>query len=130
MSRKPDPPFPSFTTVSYELQSDTLKLPAYRESFLLRYHPYPQTRRRNTTASLMKTMDCRYSEAPVAQGIQAASNPTCDEAANLAAVVHEVEADAGGPNIKRKRSLTSLIIDLAFLLRYKLRPALKAGTNA
>ena len=39
--------------MSYQLQSDTLKLPTYRESYLLRYHPYPQTRRRNTVASLM-----------------------------------------------------------------------------
>ena len=53
MSRKPDPPFPSFTTMSHELQSDTLKLPAYRESYLVRYHPYVQTRRRNTPAPCM-----------------------------------------------------------------------------
>ena len=46
-------PLPSFTTMSFELQKDSLRLPTYRESILVRFHPYPQTRRKNVANPLM-----------------------------------------------------------------------------
>ena len=67
----------------------------------------------------------------------------------LEEIVTTAEVDAGRPNVKRKRSLTSLIIvrdpssarsscfltnlhpqDLAFVLRYKLRSTIKTGASA
>ncbi|RDX56757.1 hypothetical protein OH76DRAFT_1395883 [Lentinus brumalis] len=130
MSRKPDPPFPSFTTMSREMQSDTLKLPAYRESYLLRFHPYPQTRRHDKGSSLMRTVDYRHAEPPVTQEAPEASNSLRDEVADFEHVVSEAEANAGRQHIKRKRSLTSLIIDFAFLLRYKWRSSTQASPGA
>ncbi|KAI0721075.1 hypothetical protein C8T65DRAFT_632149 [Cerioporus squamosus] len=121
MSRKPDPPFPSFTTMSQEMQSDSVKLPAYRESYLLRFHPYPKTRRHDKVSSLMRTVDYRHSEVLATEETPEASNSPRDEVADLRQVVSQAEAEAGRQDIKQQRSLTSLIIDLAFLLRYKWR---------
>lgn len=44
-------PLPSFTTMSHEIQKDTLRLPTYRESVLLRFHPYTQVRRKKPSAT-------------------------------------------------------------------------------
>lgn len=59
--RKPDPPFPSFVSMSRELQQDSLRLPNYRESVILRFHPYPQTQR--------KTVDPLMVSVPVRRAI-------------------------------------------------------------
>ncbi len=70
-----------------------------------------------------------------------------DEVADFEHVVSEAEANAGRQHIKRKRSLTSLIIvcdasssstslsttrwqDFAFLLRYKWRSSTQASPGA
>ena len=73
--------------------------------------------------------------------------PPRDDVANLEDVVHEAEVETGKPIVRRKRSLTSLIIvcdassliwsllrtipqDLAFVLRLKWRSPTKTGTNS
>ncbi|KAI0709252.1 hypothetical protein C8Q76DRAFT_695511 [Earliella scabrosa] len=99
-------PLPSFTTMSFELQKDSLRLPTYRESILVRFHPYPQTRRKNVANPLMQTVDYRSQPQETVEQRE-------DDTANLERVLEDVE----GKKMKRKRSLTSLIIDLAFAVR-------------
>ncbi|KAI0748139.1 hypothetical protein C8Q80DRAFT_1270580 [Daedaleopsis nitida] len=115
-----DLPLPSFTTMGQALQKDTLRLPTYRESLLARFHPYPQHRRRGPSAnSLMRTVDRRYEseEVPNTSVVgQTRTIPAPDESANLERVLEEVE-DKGA--VKKKRSLTSLIIDLALVARLR-----------
>lgn len=48
---KLDPPFPSFTLMMHEYQNDSLRLPSYRESLVVRFHPYP--RKQSKSEALM-----------------------------------------------------------------------------
>ncbi|KAH9901401.1 hypothetical protein C8Q73DRAFT_244034 [Cubamyces lactineus] len=50
---RPDPPFPSFTTMSIQSQRSDLRLPSYREGFVIRYHPYPRAEKRVQDPDLM-----------------------------------------------------------------------------
>ncbi|KAH9946104.1 uncharacterized protein BXZ73DRAFT_95607 [Epithele typhae] len=118
--RKPDPAWPSFVTMSQKLQTDTLRLPSYRESIILRFHPYPQTQRKMADAPkvdpLMQTVDYRYTSDAVAQRGKAGASdsqveePTDKAILDLGHAVNEVE-EAG--RARRRRSLSTLIIDLA-----------------
>ncbi|KAI0647068.1 hypothetical protein C8Q79DRAFT_602519 [Trametes meyenii] len=113
--RKPDPPFPSFTLMMAQFNNDSLRLPSYRESLVVRYHPYP--RKPSKSTDLMQTVDCRYEEepSPSINGGDASSaslDPVDDIALNLDRAMSEEEA-----GVKRRRSLTSLIIDLALAVR-------------
>ncbi|EJF65869.1 hypothetical protein BD309DRAFT_944692 [Dichomitus squalens] len=119
MQRRLDHCFPSFTLMSQELQKDTLRLPSYRESVFFRFHPYPQARRR-TVDPLMRKVDYRSVAEPVASACEESRVPEQEEqekqenesegaALYLDVVMNRVEE----PHVKKRRSLTSLIIDLA-----------------
>ncbi|PIL24010.1 hypothetical protein GSI_13761 [Ganoderma sinense ZZ0214-1] len=115
--RKPDIVFPSFAAMSHELQKDTLRLPSYRESVFFRFHPYPQTRRRPVD-HLMQRVDYRSVEQPVANArgedpvpMQEERDLTDEDAVNLNLAMNTSATEK--PHVKKRRSLTSLIIDLA-----------------
>ncbi|OSC97120.1 hypothetical protein PYCCODRAFT_1195034 [Trametes coccinea BRFM310] len=103
--RKPDPPFPSFTLAMTQWD-DSMRLPSYRESLVVRYHPY--ARKEPKPAE-------RYMAVPRhPSGAIYTTNATdaIDEvASNLDRALNREAED--GVELKRRRSLTSLIIDLA-----------------
>lgn len=148
--RKPDIIFPSFASMSHQLQKDTLRLPCYRESVFFRFHPYPQTRRRPVDHLMVsnfvevvcgrsvdaipvkQTVDYRSVEQPVVnavvgaplvsvrlarcfastftsrllQPLQTEGDLSKDDAVNLDLAVNTAER----PHVKKRRSLTSLIV--------------------
>ncbi|KAL7283402.1 hypothetical protein ACG7TL_002832 [Trametes sanguinea] len=127
--RKPDPPFPSFTLAMTQWD-DSMRLPSYRESLVVRYHPYAR-KEPKPAERYMQTVDYRYDgeTATVAQnpenpGVAAmprhasgaiyttnATDAIDEVASNLDRALNREAED--GVELKRRRSLTSLIIDLA-----------------
>ncbi|EIW60337.1 uncharacterized protein TRAVEDRAFT_63913 [Trametes versicolor FP-101664 SS1] len=114
---KLDPPFPSFTLMMHEYQNDSLRLPSYRESLVVRFHPYP--RKQSKSEALMQKVDYRYEEPAPAQDEEVTPPTPTEEGNNVAlcldrAMSKEKDGDVG---VKRRRSLTALIIDLALAVR-------------
>ncbi|OJA15405.1 hypothetical protein AZE42_07612 [Rhizopogon vesiculosus] len=116
--------------MSQHLTSD-LRLPSYRMSYLLRFHPYPRVKLSNREI-IMRTIDDRLSSTntqyDVAEGegttgldplifsdLEEEQHPN---AVNLQEAIEVAEAGAQ-PRVTR-RSLTILIIDLAVLVTRKL----------
>ncbi|OCH93444.1 hypothetical protein OBBRIDRAFT_319529 [Obba rivulosa] len=113
----PEPPYPSTALVpSNTVGQDSLRLPAYRAGHLGRYHPYPRLGR--PVDRPMETVDYRDIEAfeylsvsPAITGAQAEF--TNVDVANLDLALHaDIEAAAKG-----RRTLSSLVIDLALVFR-------------
>lgn len=127
-----DIPFPSFSLVMSQSSTSSMRLPSYRTSHLLRFHPYPRVKL-SQRESLMHTIDDRLSNQYDVQEDGSARPVVLDlsdlheehpnfEVENLQEAVEVAEA-----NIKplvRRLSLTTLIIDLAVLVARKL--AMKA----
>ncbi|KAG2118127.1 uncharacterized protein F5147DRAFT_768263 [Suillus discolor] len=127
-----DIPFPSFSLVMNQSSTSNMRLPSYRTSHLLRFHPYPRVKL-SQRESLMNTVDDRLSNwydvveeddnaRPVILDLSNLHEDQHPNVENLQEVVEVAEADAK-PRIRRF-SLTTLIIDLAVLVVRKL--ALKA----
>ncbi|KAG2050649.1 hypothetical protein BDR06DRAFT_638608 [Suillus hirtellus] len=128
-------PFPSFSLVMNQSSTSNMRLPSYRTSHLLRFHPYPRVKL-SQRESLMNTVDDRLSNwYDVVEEDDNARPAILDlfdlheeqhlNVENLQEVIEVAEvahADAK-PRIRRL-SLTTLIIDLAVLVVRKL--ALKA----
>ncbi|KAI0336554.1 hypothetical protein GY45DRAFT_1238586 [Cubamyces sp. BRFM 1775] len=119
---RPDPPFPSFTTMSIQSQRSDLRLPSYREGFVIRYHPYPRAEKRAQEPDLMQTVDHRRQDPPPPQSTEEHEvlPPTPQEVVDEAALaLHRVVSDVEERSVrmKRRRSLTSLIVDLALAIR-------------
>ncbi|KAI9064449.1 hypothetical protein FKP32DRAFT_1675940 [Trametes sanguinea] len=109
--------------------NDSMRLPSYRESLVVRYHPYPR-RERKPAERFMQTVDYRYDGAtqnpvnpgeavtpPDASGAIDATEPIDEVASNLERALNRgVEEGEEGLKLKRRRSLTSLIIDLALVV--------------
>ncbi|KAM5531055.1 hypothetical protein V8D89_015275 [Ganoderma adspersum] len=133
--RKSDIVFPSFAAMSHELQKDTLRLPSYRESVFFRFHPYPQTRRRPVD-HLMQRVDYRSVEQPVADvgggglaPLQEERDLGDEDAVNLDLAMNT--SATAKPHVKKRRSLTSLIIvRLACLLGLFFAHAVSSFTAA
>ncbi|KAG1757055.1 hypothetical protein EDB19DRAFT_7362 [Suillus lakei] len=126
-----DIPFPSFSLVMSQSSMSNMRLPSYRTSYLLRFHPYPRVKL-SQRESLMATVDHRLSNqydvveddsaGPVILDFSDLHEEQRPDAENLQEVI-EV-AEAGAKAHVRRLSLTTLIIDLAVLVARKL--ALKA----
>ncbi|EMD34412.1 hypothetical protein CERSUDRAFT_97671 [Gelatoporia subvermispora B] len=111
--RQSEPSYPSIDLVLSNGGSDTSRLPSYRSSYLGRYHPYPQTRRR-ASDRLMQTVDYRYSDD---------EEVTFPRLYPIVEDQTEVERDidnldtalnaSNGPQPKRRRRLSALVVDLA-----------------
>ncbi|KAG0707584.1 hypothetical protein DFH29DRAFT_871579 [Suillus ampliporus] len=105
-----------------------MRLPSYRSSYLLRFHPYPRVKL--SQREMMQTIDDRLSEDDVVEDDDSAGPavlifPDFPEerdplinAVNLQEAIEVAEADA--QLHVRRLSLTTLIIDLAVLLARKL----------
>ncbi|KAH7927586.1 hypothetical protein BV22DRAFT_1127279 [Leucogyrophana mollusca] len=106
-----------------------MRLPSYRSSYLLRYHPYPRYAP-SQREQLMQTIDERYDtdqentayESNVTGILWPAIQERDEETANLEAALHAVESTEGEHRPLRRRSISTLIIDLALLLVQKLLP--------
>lgn len=130
-----DIPFPSFSLVMNQSSTSNMRLPSYRTSHLLRFHPYPRVKL-SQRESLMNTVDGRLSNRydvveeddnarPVIldlSDLHEEQHPNVENLQEVVEVAEVAEADAK-PRIRRL-SLTTLIIDLAVLVVRKL--ALKA----
>ncbi|KAG2367679.1 hypothetical protein BDR07DRAFT_226578 [Suillus spraguei] len=109
-----DIPFPSFSLVMSQSSTSSLRLPSYRTSHLLRFHPYPRVKL-SQRESLMNTIDDRLSNLyDIVE--EESARPDLQEAVEI--------AEAGIKPLVRRLSLTTLIIDLAVLVARKL--AMKA----
>ncbi|KAI0636955.1 hypothetical protein C8Q77DRAFT_1154840 [Trametes polyzona] len=118
---KPDPPFPSFTLMMHQYNNDSLRLPSYRESLVVRFHPYPRKESKSGDA-LMKTVDYRHEEPQSpAQSDEAPPRVTDEPVEDIALELHramsKAEEEEEKVGVKRRRSLTALIIDLALAVR-------------
>ncbi|KAI0670366.1 hypothetical protein C8Q78DRAFT_120093 [Trametes maxima] len=113
--RKPDPPFPSFTLMMAQYNNDSLRLPSYRESLVVRYHPYP--RKPAKSADLMQTVDCRYEEATAPSTNNVDTSPARQDTVDDIALSLDRAMGKEDSGVKRRNSLTSLIIDLALAVR-------------
>lgn len=106
--------------------STNLRLPSYRESHLRRHHPYPMTGRYAPRADLMETIDLRYEEEitivdfniPLPAILEATHED--EDITNLECAVHGTSSN---PAVKRRGSLTTLVIDLALAVRRRLQTA-------
>ncbi|KAG1886017.1 hypothetical protein F4604DRAFT_1675705 [Suillus subluteus] len=115
-------------------QSSTsnMRLPSYRTSYLLRFHPYPRVKP-SQRESLMNTVDDRLSNQYDVVDEDNSARPVIldfsdvheEQHPNVENLQEAVEvAEAGVKPRVRRLSLTTLIIDLALLVARKL--ALKA----
>ncbi|KAG0707582.1 hypothetical protein DFH29DRAFT_896444 [Suillus ampliporus] len=142
-----DIPFPSFSLVLSQYSTSNMRLPSYRTSYLLRFHPYPRVKlsqremmvsHANSIPALFlillvakQTIDDRLSseddvvEDDDSVGPAVLIFPDLPEeqdplinAVNLQEAIEVAEAGAQ-PRVRRV-SLTTLIIDLAMLVVRKL----------
>ncbi|KAI0374908.1 hypothetical protein BV20DRAFT_400886 [Pilatotrama ljubarskyi] len=114
--RKPDPPFPSFTLMMNQYSNDSLRLPSYRESLVIRYHPYAR-KQTKTADRLMQKVDYRYEEPAPVPNEEDTSTLSPDTVEGIALNLDRAMSRDGTVEVKRRRSLTSLIIDLALAVR-------------
>ncbi|KAG1757079.1 hypothetical protein EDB19DRAFT_1655711 [Suillus lakei] len=54
-----DIPFPSFSLVINQYSTSNMRLPSYRTSYMLRFHPYPRVKL--SQREIMHTVDDRFS---------------------------------------------------------------------
>ncbi|KAG1754766.1 uncharacterized protein EDB91DRAFT_1242012 [Suillus paluster] len=122
-----DIPFPSFSLVLSQYLTSEMRLPSYRTSYLLRFHPYPRVKL--SQREMMQTIDDRLSsEYDVVEDDDNAGPAILifldlpeeqhPNAVNLQEAIKDAEVGAQ-PRVRRL-SLTTLIIDLAILVVRKL----------
>ncbi|KAI8998623.1 hypothetical protein BD414DRAFT_475601 [Trametes punicea] len=93
--------------------NDSLRLPSYRESLVVRYHPYPR-KQAKLANQLMQTVDHRYDEDSNPAPTSCNVNPVPQDAVeDIAFSLDRAMRSDDKIVVKRRRSLTSLIIDLA-----------------
>jgi len=100
------------------LPSDTLRLPAYRESHRYRSHPYPRPPPRQSFVDLMTTVDYRDVEETRRDTSFSFSLPAINEVDEDVDddTVENLERALGnsGSTVKSRRRLSAVIVDLAF----------------
>ncbi|KAH7924263.1 hypothetical protein BV22DRAFT_1129975 [Leucogyrophana mollusca] len=114
--RAPDIPFPSFSFV-LSTYSSQMRLPSYRSSYLLRYHPYPRYAP-SQRERLMQTVDERNhidngdaNDAPeVGAVLWPALQERDEETTMLEEALRAVEDLEGERSPPRRRSISTLII--------------------
>ncbi|KAG1757083.1 hypothetical protein EDB19DRAFT_1655752, partial [Suillus lakei] len=114
-----DIPFPSFSLVISQYSTSNMRLPSYRTSSLLRFHPYPRVKL--SQREIMQTVDDRLSDQ--ALDLVILDFPDLSEEQHLTAVnLQEAlkAAETGAQPHVRRLSFTTLIIDLAILVARKL----------
>ncbi|KAJ8597557.1 hypothetical protein M405DRAFT_855498 [Rhizopogon salebrosus TDB-379] len=129
--RTNDIPFPSFSLIMSQYSTGNLRLPSYRTSYLLRFHPYPRVKLSNR--EIMQTIDDRLGSVSIQYGVAEEdetvtlgplifSDPQEDEHPNAVNPQEAVEVAevAAQPRVKRLPSLTILIVDLVGLVTRKL----------
>ncbi|KAG1754785.1 uncharacterized protein EDB91DRAFT_252476 [Suillus paluster] len=118
-----DIPFPSFSLVLSQYSTNKMRLPSYRNSYLLRFHPYPRVKL--SQREMMQTIDDRLSSEYDAVEDDDSAGPALlifpdlpeeqhPNAVNLEEAMKD--AEAGAQPLVRRLSLTTLIIDLASLV--------------
>jgi len=113
--RAPERYYPSITFVLTQAQYP-LRLPAYRTSHRLRYHPYPRYGPLIQDDSLMTTVDYRYCDPPAATGHLLRSMVEED----LDLVNLDLAISPSQSREPRARRLSTLVIELAFVVRRNL----------
>jgi len=127
-----DAPFPSFSLVMSQYSTGDLRLPSYKMSYLLRFHPYPRVKLSNR--EIMMTIDDRlhsvstqynvtedYETTGLDPLIFSDIRPEEEQHHNAVNLQEAIEvAVAGAQPRVRRLSLTILIIDLAVLVTRKL----------
>jgi len=95
---------------------DTSRLPSYRSSYLLRFHPYPRMKL-STREMILAAID----ETPqdVVTGADVGLSPTDTEYLEPATILHEAihsgSSDSVPRLIQRRLSLSTLVVDLALM---------------
>ncbi|KAI0362116.1 hypothetical protein OH77DRAFT_1416334 [Trametes cingulata] len=99
-----------------QYSNDSLRLPSYRESLVVRYHPYAR-KQPKTADRLMQKVDYRYEEPAPTPNDEDVLPPSPDTVEDIALNLDRAMSKEEAVGIKRRRSLTSLIIDLALAVR-------------
>ncbi|KAG1757129.1 hypothetical protein EDB19DRAFT_1656001 [Suillus lakei] len=122
-----DIPFPSFSLVISQYSTSNMRLPSYRTSYLLRFHPYPRVKPSqreimhavdNRLSSLCDIVEDDDSAGPVILDFPDLPEEQHLNAVNLQEAIEVAEIDAQ-PHVRHVRFAT-LIIDLAILVARKL----------
>ncbi|KAG2350839.1 hypothetical protein BDR05DRAFT_954959 [Suillus weaverae] len=122
-----DIPFPSFSLVISQYSTSNMRLPSYRTSYLLRFHPYPRVKPsqreimhavNDRPSSLYDIVEDDDSTKPVILNFPDLPEEQHPNAVNLQEAIEVAETGAQ-PHV-RHLSLVTLIIDLAILVARKL----------
>ncbi|EGN94707.1 hypothetical protein SERLA73DRAFT_187764 [Serpula lacrymans var. lacrymans S7.3] len=120
-----------------------MRLPSYRSSYVLRYHPYP-TRSRPTTRSSMDAFDDMFpndmefspdidsftygsevTRTPIIPAVEGREPDDAISKLDLALYpgpASQSEAIARPGNLRRRISFSDIVIDLAFFVIHKILP--------
>ncbi|KAH9917424.1 uncharacterized protein B0H18DRAFT_1034578 [Fomitopsis serialis] len=119
MGCSPPTPSPSFAP-GHPLPQDTGCLPAYRESYMRRFHPYPRYPQPSWQQyeHLMQTVDLRHEHEPSTDVWDVSSLFVIDEVeeedlANLERALSNQPSPS-----KRRRRLSVLVIELALAIKH------------
>ncbi|KAG1904656.1 uncharacterized protein F5891DRAFT_753403 [Suillus fuscotomentosus] len=122
-----DIPFPSFSLVINQYSMSNMRLPSYRASYLLRFHPYPRVKLsqreimhavNDSPSSLYDIVENDDSVGPVILNFPDLPEEQHPNAENPQEAIEVAETDAQ-PHVKHLNFAT-LIIDLAILVARKL----------
>ncbi|KAI0916336.1 hypothetical protein AcV5_003302 [Taiwanofungus camphoratus] len=112
-------PYPSFTLAMSMIDLYSNRLPTYRSSHLLRYHPYPRVARRHDRDDpLMNTVDYRYQEElSCVLGVLRALDEQADPDGDVSTLHLDSPSpkpeQIGGGKVKKMLLASPLIIDIA-----------------
>ncbi|KAF8841721.1 hypothetical protein BDN67DRAFT_966799 [Paxillus ammoniavirescens] len=101
------------------MNQDTLRLPRYRSSYLLRYHPYARVKPSMRERLLASNADTHHDV--VSDWISIGPLPACTECNGPVALLEEAiyhpgEGDQVSQLRRRRLSLSSVVVDLAFMI--------------
>lgn len=122
-----DIPFPSFSLVISQYSTSNMRLPSYRTSYLIRFHPYPRVKPsqreimhavNDYPSSLYDIVEDEENAGPVILNFPDLPEEQHPDAVNLQEAIDVAEIGAK-PHV-RHLSFATLIIDLALLVVRKL----------
>ncbi|KAH7888673.1 hypothetical protein F5I97DRAFT_733447 [Phlebopus sp. FC_14] len=117
--------FPTLSPISSSLdfQMDSGKLPCYRSSYLLRFHPYPRTRlsaRERVLAARGEFEEVMVSSSITLGPVPPVHGAEDEPIANLDQAIHITEGNGVMQPRERRLSLSDLVVDLALMIVKKL----------
>ncbi|KAJ3552141.1 hypothetical protein NM688_g4309 [Phlebia brevispora] len=119
-----------------KLEQYPLRLPAYRSSYMNRYHPYPRVKR---PLDLMRTVDRRFEddwdEDEWTEVIEVPRSQTADYTSDnatvlLHAALNPTPSHRDSLSSSKRLSFTTLVIDLSLAFKHGCRRVLSAAKGS